>query len=882
MEDKFLYFFLSYEKNQKENENDIDIVLEEKKNLMPCIYIEERYEDKIHYRNRIFKVSKSSAKDKKGNNYYFEFEKNDDQYIIKFDSKGKTFIYDVIFEFGKKRIDIRKKINQNKEYYETIELFIKALEKNGEESIIDVLYNETIDLYSMKEGFTFMIVLFLKIYQKKDLCIKLMQIFKKINENPKDNEKNMDRKECLKDFISKFNTIKTEADKIIEKNNYNRIEFYGIIFCYLNYYDYNNFTSVVNELYDKKPEDLYEIILIYNAHFRNPINKDLEFFNKLILYSIANKDFSMFEKGLKYIKDIETFLNIIEKNKEAIFEKYNTQKIDNIIKLDDLKFKKTEEPDIIVTEGNKTKDNSKKTKEQFKEDINSNVRKKNESIMKVIGNIKSIIEFCKDKQTFLIYFTNNFWKYILKSYYELNQENIYICFKLREIFIEYHDLILNIFEKKDTKFIIKKEAINYYERDEFAFLLDQIIKNYINNKELTNIEKLSLITKYNPYYIEPKYSSIVDCHIFDYFDLNTIDNEFIENFKQMNFENIFKDYIDEYITKFFDKIKDIQNFDTVIELINIKNIKNKNIYLDSLKRGYDNIVSNKLEFLTDEKLNEAVHLIAKIAIINYAYEAKKPKERKFDFISKRINKLDNRVMLLIFIEIINLCFIKDKKEENEDNNSTDENQNKIKEEEDIDYSEMRNFIFENISKKLGNENEIDNFINIIDFSEGKDKKREDIINDKNEKDREKKINEFVKQLIENNLFTKDEFFSGSQNIKISLIYKLYEKGKIQKKEEEYYEKLIQLLVEIKKDIEGNIKKSKLEEFLKNEPNFIRQRLSLIKIIIELFNPEEKYEELKRKNDDINKEIEDLKYIKDNIILYFKDSQQDIIKRIIDK
>ena len=70
--------------------------------------------------------------------------------------------------------------------------------------------------------------------------------------------------------------------------------------------------------------------------------------------------------------------------------------------------------------------------------------------------------------------------------------------------------------------------------------------------------------------------------------------------------------------------------------------------------------------------------------------------------------------------------------------------------------------------------------------------------------------------------------------------------------------------------------------MKNEPNFIKQRLSLIKIITVFFNPEEQYKELKRKNDDINKEIEDLKYIKDNIILYFKDSQHDIIKRIIDK
>ena len=71
---------------------------------------------------------------------------------------------------------------------------------------------------------------------------------------------------------------------------------------------------------------------------------------------------------------------------------------------------------------------------------------------------------------------------------------------------------------------------------------------------------------------------------------------------------------------------------------------------------------------------------------------------------------------------------------------------------------MKNFIFENFSKKLANENDIDNFINLIDFFEGKDKKKEDSIIDRNKKDREKKINEFMKQLMEKNLFTKDDFF----------------------------------------------------------------------------------------------------------------------------
>ena len=58
-----------------------------------------------------------------------------------------------------------------------------------------------------------------------------MKKFKEMNKNPKDNEKNMDRKSYLKEYKSKFNTIISEVDKLINENNYNKIQFYGIILC---------------------------------------------------------------------------------------------------------------------------------------------------------------------------------------------------------------------------------------------------------------------------------------------------------------------------------------------------------------------------------------------------------------------------------------------------------------------------------------------------------------------------------------------------------------------------------------------------------------------------------------------------------------------------
>ena len=130
--------------------------------------------------------------------------------------------------------------------------------------------------------------------------------------------------------------------------------------------------------------------------------------------------------------------------------------------------------------------------------------------------------------------------------------------------------------------------------------------------------------------MEHRYSNKIDCDIFDPFDLNKIDNEFIEYFRGINFEIIFKDYIYEYIRKFIEKIKTIPNFDTVIKLINIKNIINKDIYLDSLKLRYDIIIRDKIGSLENEKLKEAIYVVAKIAIINYVYREKAKKIRIYE------------------------------------------------------------------------------------------------------------------------------------------------------------------------------------------------------------------------------------------------------------
>ena len=92
-----LFFFISYPRQKRDNIDDIVFIVPNNQNP-ECIFTEEFYQNQIYFYKKIYKVTKSNEKGKKNNNYYFEFELGDDKYIISFDSKGNTFIYNVVLE----------------------------------------------------------------------------------------------------------------------------------------------------------------------------------------------------------------------------------------------------------------------------------------------------------------------------------------------------------------------------------------------------------------------------------------------------------------------------------------------------------------------------------------------------------------------------------------------------------------------------------------------------------------------------------------------------------------------------------------------------------------------------------------------------------------
>ena len=135
---------------------------------------------------KIKKKEHKSKDDKKNDDEIeIQFQIGDkDNYITSFNAEEKSFYFDIELKKGNKYLkNIAKEVIEHNilNYYQKLEIFIVALKENKEEAKIDSLYEEAIILYSKKKGFYLLISLFINIYEKQNLCPKLIEEFKKMN-----------------------------------------------------------------------------------------------------------------------------------------------------------------------------------------------------------------------------------------------------------------------------------------------------------------------------------------------------------------------------------------------------------------------------------------------------------------------------------------------------------------------------------------------------------------------------------------------------------------------------------------------------------------------------------------------------------------------------
>ena len=816
-EEKDIYFIISYTLDKKEDPKEIAFSKECDATPQTLLTKEIETSNKKYAYKKVFKYRNIGGKKNVELVYFYGEEL--DKYIITLEIKDKTFIYDVDLKIGHRYLTkiVPIVVKQDIKYQDKLDLFLEAFENIKEESKIQELYKETIELYSKKSSFSFLISLFSKIYQDKKFCEPLIEKFYKMNAEIKEKEEkekgkketstNNDRDHKLGDqFNSIMSKIETEAESLIKNNDYNPIYFYGIIITYFNFYDYNTFVNCFNKLNSKKEaqKNLHEILLVYYSQFFNPIIKDennKEFFINFFQYIISEKDFSYFTIGLKYISDIDTFISIINETKESIYDKY--------IKVDNNKINFKSIP------------------------LENNLELKKQKIDNIIKGIESIYTYSNQIKKLLVYFTCNFWKYLLKKFENPEPKCFEICLKLRNIFREYNKIIGDICDKENDEDILK-DIGEFYKNDEFAYLLNEKIKIFFKNNKgkLKNIEILGYIEQYNPYYQDINYkykreAYILDDLVFEYDIYNTNEKykkeyfQFIDTFKALEYEDKFKDNMVKFIDLMINKIKDISSFDTVMNLIRIEKIQDKVIeYIEKLKSKYEIIIKPEIEKLDPKKIKEPVKIIAKFEKLIF------DREKNTDFLKDHIDNL--KINFIIYNELIIIC------------------------KEDDDYKDMKNFIFD---KFLNNIDQIDNIITLIDSLKSKDKEN------------------FLRQIMRKCKFTKDEYYSTKENNRINLLCALYEKEKLTQVKGDISTILGQITTDIDKQ---EIEKKKLDEFFQNKEEIIIKRLGLIKLVMNNFEPKNNYDDLKKRIKNINDDIIVLSKIKKSLSIFQKETFHDKI------
>ena len=254
-DNKEIYLFILIPSEEKINFQKIKYESE----IIPKIFLSENIlkEDGSYLVEIIFKFVINKEKDKEEEQYTIKFNEEGNKYILSFDIKNKSFIYSPKLKRIKNNYIIEEPIEQNIiPLYNKFNIFLEALKENNERDIEEKLLEDTIDIYKTEKKFSLLITLFLKIEKYRDLTNKLIEIFYNINE-----EENNDREKYIKKDLITFHDIYSKAEDIIKENKYNPIYFFGILFCYFNYYDNkDNFNTMINKFCEKNSDTLYEIL----------------------------------------------------------------------------------------------------------------------------------------------------------------------------------------------------------------------------------------------------------------------------------------------------------------------------------------------------------------------------------------------------------------------------------------------------------------------------------------------------------------------------------------------------------------------------------------------------------------------------------------------
>ena len=827
---KDIYIFITFPKANAQN-NEIKFV---KKNLLIQI-IKTESNDKNKNNNIVLKynlkkttskeekpkdTNKKSSKKEKIN---IEFTYNNASYAIDFDLGDKTFIYQPTLVKQDKFYKIKKEIPQDEiSNTEKMNIFYKALiEESGKDEEFNNLYKDTINLYGKHPSFELLINIFVKVYNISELNSLILKEFKthlKKGSHKNENVNEINLQKFKDDFIKICD--KAKKDKIMNDPSDNITDYFGLILCYYYNTDFKEFLELVNYIYSNNCEILFEILLTYKSYFKKELKIDEKILDEFIQYSAGKTYNDLTENGLFYLKNLKLFLKILNKNREKL---------------------------IIIENFKPIKTNDLEKKMEKKE------------INEIIDLVEDIIQFSEDNNKLLVIFNDKFWENLINNCNSSSQDDIMLLSNLRKLFEEqYFKLVCKLYQKGQILDNIQK----FEKKDEFDLKLhSNIIQHIKKEKNISNLQIISLIINNDPVYNTDKNIDKRDIKILDLFDFEKIDKDFIDFFKSANLEIIFKKDIVPFLTKLFGKVTNWNKFCVIYDLINDTNLDKKYIsnYIDLLTNTYSNLIKTKkdsLPKLTGEDLDIFIRAIYEIAVFIHDSNTKK------DFFPK-IKLLDKELQNKIYFEIYNKYNDKDHKD-----------------------------IIENVKDYYIKELKAGDPDTFISFLEKLKLKQDD-------------YNDIIDRINNTHKISDIDFYKDIKNDKIILLIKLNNKNLILENNP-YYDNAVYVLKEIYNDINNkSITISQLNSLFaciklgewnpviwqisndlstesNKEEDFIKEKFNLFKLIdekLDLKDLNTKYNDLKEAYIGIYKILHELNCISSNLEKYYLTYYSSEIKTI---
>ena len=193
-------------------------------------------------------------------------------------------------------------------------IFYSAItSSSGNDKALTNLYVDSITLYGKNPSFEFLINIFVKIYNNIDLCFSL---FKEFNKNLKNNSEVSNAN--LQKFKETFQDICDKSENIVKINPDISTNYYGLILCYLNNYDFQKFSELVKHLYAQDSTILFQILITYKSYFKKDIKVEKKILDEFIKFTAGRIFNDLTSSGLIYLKNLKIFLRIIKNNMEKL------------------------------------------------------------------------------------------------------------------------------------------------------------------------------------------------------------------------------------------------------------------------------------------------------------------------------------------------------------------------------------------------------------------------------------------------------------------------------------------------------------------------------------------------------------------------------------